>query len=670
MLVTCLSLLIYSYCSDSSLFAYCCILQSLTISFCRVTGIVRTTQQELNRAQRWSGRGGGGRGSGGSSGGMESGLHSLFILVQSAVCIKSSRSGRGTSASSSAVSNSSPYPSSLLTTRQKSSSDQHDSSASSSSSNHAQGAASSSNNGREYTRHELHTIRSIVTGTFHSPSTYTPPLSLLVASLCPAILGHELVKLGMLLGLVGGSPDTANTSSSSSNDSQSGGGVREAIHLLMVGEPGIGKSRLLKAASELSPRAVYVGGATSSTAGLTATVTRDSSSSNGRGDELCVEAGALVLADGGLCCVDELDKATADPHALLEAMEQQQVSLAKGGVVLSLRCRCAVFAACNPVHGRYNPRRSVVDNLGKQLTGPLLSRFDLVFLLLDQPDVDRDRRVSEHVAFGYQQQQQYDNMHSGSSNKRKRLDEEDDGDEDDEEGEDGQELRSLNERLRRAVRRVHKQHSHHSSSHHNQQGQQQPSYLLSTEQLRSYLSYARQYCQPVSLTADAARCLQRHYLRLRALSVEQGHLQQNTQPVTTRHLESLIRLCRARARLELRQEVTEKDAEDVVALYAEACDVASVDHQAAASSSAVGGVDSSGKKQRKTNGLGGQANRLLEALQHEAKHRAGQAMFKSQEIDEVAMKLGLDKGGANLVEVLRERGQLLLTGPRLFKLNV
>ena len=129
-------------------------------------------------------------------------------------------------------------------------------------------------------------------------------MGLLVSSLCPTIFGHELVKLGLLCSLFGGT----------NRRQMDGPKPRSDIHTLVVGDPGLGKSQLLRAAAAVSPRSVYVCGNTASNAGLTVSVTRE-----GRG-EVTIEAGALVLGDQGVCCVDELDKMTCDPHALLEAM--------------------------------------------------------------------------------------------------------------------------------------------------------------------------------------------------------------------------------------------------------------------------------------------------------------------------------------------------------------
>ena len=217
-------------------------------------------------------------------------------------------------------------------------------------------------------------------------------LGLLVSSLCPSIFGHELVKMGLLLGLLGGTQRSAGAGGDA-RGGERGLHVRSDVHVLVVGDPGIGKSQLLRAAAAVAPRSVMVCGNTATTAGLTVTVTREPGK-NGSG-EVCLEAGALVLADQGVCCIDELDKMTCDHHALLEAMEQQSISVAKSGVVTSIRTRASVLAAANPAGGSYNKRKTVCENL--KMPSALLSRFDLVFILLDKRDAAHDRMISEHI---------------------------------------------------------------------------------------------------------------------------------------------------------------------------------------------------------------------------------------------------------------------------------
>ena len=147
---------------------------------------------------------------------------------------------------------------------------------------------------------------------------------------------------------------------------------------------------MLKHIINVAPRGVYVCGNSTTNAGLTATLVRDSIT-----NESNLEAGALVLSDLGTCCIDEFDKMTSDQHTLLEAMEQQTVSIAKGGILGSLSARCSVVACANPATGHYNRSRTILENI--RVSNAILSRFDLVFLMLDDPDLQRDKKLSEHV---------------------------------------------------------------------------------------------------------------------------------------------------------------------------------------------------------------------------------------------------------------------------------
>jgi len=193
-------------------------------------------------------------------------------------------------------------------------------------------------------------------------------LRALVNSVCPAIFGHELVKTGLLLGLVGGCQRYVNDPNRIA--------VRGDPHVLVVGDPGLGKSQMLQAISSIAPRGVYVCGNTTTTAGLTVTLHKDGSSG-----DYALEAGALVLGDQGCCCIDEFDKMGTQHAALLEAMEQQCISIAKAGIVCSLPARTSIIAAANPIGGHYDKSRTVSENL--KMNPALLSRFDLVFILVD-----------------------------------------------------------------------------------------------------------------------------------------------------------------------------------------------------------------------------------------------------------------------------------------------
>jgi replicative DNA helicase Mcm len=201
----------------------------------------------------------------------------------------------------------------------------------------------------------------------------------IVSSIAPSIYGYDHIKEAIMYLLFGGVPKTLADIS-----------IRGEMNALLVGDPGTAKSQLLMYVARIAPRGLYTSGRGTTAAGLTAAVIRE------KGGGMSLEAGALVLADKGVACIDEMDKMRPEDRvAIHEAMEQHTVSVAKGGIVATLNARAAILAAANPALGRYEPHRTVAENISLPVT--ILSRFDLIFVLRDVPNKESDSKMSLHI---------------------------------------------------------------------------------------------------------------------------------------------------------------------------------------------------------------------------------------------------------------------------------
>ncbi|MFH0749059.1 MAG: minichromosome maintenance protein MCM [Candidatus Bathyarchaeota archaeon] len=202
----------------------------------------------------------------------------------------------------------------------------------------------------------------------------------IIRSIAPSIYGYEHIKEAIMYLLFGGIPKTLSD----------GVSIRGDINVLLIGDPGTAKSQMLQYVTKIAPRGLYTSGRGSTAAGLTAAVIREKEGS------MSLEAGALVLADRGICAIDEIDKMRQEDRvAIHEAMEQQTVSVAKGGIVATLNARASILAAANPALGRYDAYRTITENINLPVT--ILSRFDLVFIIKDEPNKEVDKSMAEHI---------------------------------------------------------------------------------------------------------------------------------------------------------------------------------------------------------------------------------------------------------------------------------
>ncbi|CAI4054991.1 hypothetical protein SKDZ_02G0840 [Saccharomyces kudriavzevii ZP591] len=337
----------------------------------------------------------------------------------------------------------------------------------------------------------------------------------IISSMAPSIYGHRDIKTAVACSLFGGVPKNVNGKHS----------IRGDINVLLLGDPGTAKSQILKYVEKTAHRAVFATGQGASAVGLTASVRKDPITK-----EWTLEGGALVLADKGVCLIDEFDKMNdQDRTSIHEAMEQQSISISKAGIVTTLQARCSIIAAANPNGGRYNSTLPLAQNVG--LTEPILSRFDILCVVRDLVDEEADQRLATFVVDSHVR------SHPENDEDEENEAPKDNGESAIEQGED-----EINEQLTARQRRLQRQRK-----------KEEEISPISQELLMKYIHYARTKIYPKLHQMDMDK-ISRVYADLRRESISTGSF-----PITVRHLESILRIAESFAKMRLSEFVSSYD---------------------------------------------------------------------------------------------------------------
>ncbi|MCL9815904.1 minichromosome maintenance protein MCM [Natronocalculus amylovorans] len=409
----------------------------------------------------------------------------------------------------------------------------------------------------------------------------------MVGSVAPSIYGYDEEKLAMILQLFSGV--TKNL--------PDGSRIRGDLHMLLIGDPGTGKSQMLSYIQNIAPRSVYTSGKGSSSAGLTAAAVRDDF---GDGQQWTLEAGALVLADKGIAAVDELDKMRPeDRSAMHEALEQQRISVSKAGINATLKSRCSLLGAANPKYGRFDRYEPIGEQI--DLEPALISRFDLIFTVTDQPDPEHDGKLADHIL---------KTNYAGELNtQRERL--------------------TTSEFTQQEVDSV----------------TEEVAPEIDAELLRKYIAHSKRSCFP-TMTDEAKQAIRDFYVDLRAKGADEDA----PVPVTARKLEGLVRLSEASARIRLSDTVESEDADRVIEIVRSCLQDIGVDPETGEFDADV--VETGTSKTQRDRKMS--INGLIEEIAKEYENGA-----PYEEVLDRAAEIGIDGSKAEKeIESLKRRGEV------------
>ena len=424
-------------------------------------------------------------------------------------------------------------------------------------------------------------------------------LCLLVHSLCPGIHGYEMEKLALLLALFSGSSSGSEVKS-------------ENIHVILLGDPGLGKSQLLKSCAKVAPKGFYISGTSTSKIGLTGALVKNDK-------QYTIEPGVLVLADGGCCCMDEFDKMLdTDQSSLLEVMESKTFTVTKATVHATLPARTTVVAAGNPKKGRYDKSKTIIENT--KISRQLLNRFGLVFILIDEPDKDFDNYLSLHVMDVHSDAEKSSEAKNVYIEKRIEKN-----------------VGEMNPLLQRLIQTS------------------KMNGLLKPQQLRMYIRYVRQYVK-TKLTKESAEKLQKYFLHVRSSEFAVSDIDFNA-----RQLHTLINLTTTIGQLHLREQTTEKDAEWAISLMKQTA----VEKQRVHSRSQQTNFSTaSAVVGRKKNNPISTFMQLVKSQYHDSK----KTVFTVSELKQIATKLRINEGDCyQIIEKLNYQGIFLKQSPDCYK---